>query len=44
MIEPGEELKPSQIYNSNFHVFAELSERVGAQIAMRGVLKDNPIR
>ena len=42
LIEPGEELKPGQIYNSNFHVFAELSECVGAQVVMQGVLKDNP--
>ena len=41
LIEPGNELKPGQIYNSNFHVFAELSDRVGAQVIMRTVLKDN---
>ncbi len=41
LIEPGEELKPGQIYNSNLHVFAELSERVGTLVAMQRVLKDS---
>jgi len=41
LIEPGEELKPGQIYNSNLHVFAELSERVGTLITMQRVLKDS---
>jgi len=30
-----------QIYNSNLYVFAELATRVGAEIIMRDVIKDN---
>ena len=41
LIEPGKVLGNGQIYNSNLHVFAELSKRVGAEISEREVLKDN---
>ncbi len=41
LIEPGLALGDGQIYNSNLHVFAELSDRVGAEITDREVLKDN---
>lgn len=41
LIEPGEDLKEGQIYNSNLYVFKELAERAGAQIIKRDVIKDN---
>ena len=41
LIEPGNELKPGEIYNSNLYVFAELAERVGAEVIMRNVIKDD---
>ena len=41
LVEPGEELKPGQIYNSNLYVFAELAERSGADIIMRDVIQDD---
>ncbi len=41
LIEPGISLGDGQIYNSNLYVFAELSNRVGAEVSAREVLKDN---
>ncbi len=41
LIEPGNELEEGQIYNSNLYVFSELASRVGAEIIMRNVIKDN---
>lgn len=41
LVEPGTELGDGQIYNSNLHVFAELSEQVRAEVSVRKVLKDN---
>lgn len=41
LVEPGNELKPGQIYNSNLYVFAELAKRTGARIVMRNVIKDD---
>lgn len=41
LIEPGAPLKKGQIYNSNLYVFADLVEKVGAEIVMRDVIKDN---
>ena len=41
LIEPGNELKPGEIYNSNLYVFAELVEKAGGEVVMRNVIKDN---
>lgn len=41
LVEPGNALCDGQIYNSNLYVFAELATRVGAEIIMRDVIKDN---
>jgi len=40
LVEPGNDLKSGQIYNSNLYIFAELAEKVGAEVIMRDVLKD----
>ncbi len=46
LVEPGIELKPGQIYNSNLYIFAELAEKSGAEVIMRDVIKDDrkPLR
>ena len=41
LVEPGIELKPGQIYNSNLYIFAELAEKSGAEVVMRDVIKDD---
>lgn len=41
LVEPGENLKEGQIYNSNLYVFTDLAEKAGAQIKMREVIRDN---
>ena len=41
LVEPGEKLKEGQIYNSNLYVFKELTEKAGAQIVKRDVIKDD---
>ena len=41
LVEPGIELKEGQIYNSNLYVFAELVEKVGGEVVMRNVIKDD---
>ena len=41
LVEPGNELEPGQIYNSNLYVFADLAEKAGAEVIMRDVLKDD---
>ena len=41
LVEPGNDLNPGQIYNSNLFVFVELAERAGAEIIMRNVIKDD---
>ena len=38
--EPGDELKPGQIFNSNLYVFTDLTERVGGKVVLRRVLED----
>ena len=46
LVEPGIELKPGQIYNSNLYIFSELAEKSGAEVIMRDVIKDDrkPLR
>jgi len=41
LVEPGEKLGQGQIFNSNLYVFAELTEKAGAKIIMREVIKDD---
>jgi len=41
LVEPGSPLGEGQIYNSNLYIFSELANRVGAEIGMRNVIKDN---
>jgi len=41
LIEPGNELKPGEIYNSNLYVFSELVEYTGAEVVRQGIIKDN---
>ncbi|MDP6144084.1 MAG: molybdopterin-binding protein, partial [Candidatus Marinimicrobia bacterium] len=41
LVEPGNELKPGEIYNSNLFVFAELVEKAGGEVTMRNVIKDD---
>lgn len=41
LVEPGVELGDGQIYNSNLHVFSDLSDQVGAKVKLRQVLKDD---
>jgi molybdopterin molybdotransferase len=41
LVEPGFELKDGQIYNSNLFVFADLAAKVGAEVIMRNVIKDD---
>lgn len=42
LVEPGVELEPGQIYNSNLYLLAELVERSGARVVSREVAADNP--
>jgi len=41
LVEPGNPLNKGQIYNSNLFVFADLVEKVGADVIMRDVIKDD---
>ena len=41
LVEPGNELRSGEIYNSNLFVFAELVEKAGGEVTMRNVIKDD---
>ena len=41
LIEPGEDLGEGQIYNSNLYVFKELVDKVGGEVLMQDVIKDD---
>ena len=41
LIEPGNDLLPGQIYNSNLYVFEDLVRRAGAEVALKNVIKDD---
>jgi len=41
LVEPGNELKKGQIYNSNLYVFAALAEESGAEVVTLDVIKDD---
>ena len=40
LVEPGNELKEGQIYNSNLPVFADLVKKAGGDVYMQGVIDD----
>ncbi len=42
LIEPGQDLQPGQIYNSNLFVLADLVKRAGAKIVFQRVIRDDP--
>jgi len=42
LVDPGQNLKDGQIYNSNFYVLSNLVQRAGAKILLKQVVKDNP--
>ncbi len=41
LIEPGETLDKGQVYNSNLYIFADLVKKIGADVTMKNVVKDN---
>ena len=41
MVEPGNDLLPGQIYNSNLYVFEDLVRRTGAEVVLKNVIKDD---
>jgi len=41
LIEPGNDLLPGQIYNSNLYVFEDLAKRAGAEVVLKNVIKDD---
>jgi len=41
LIEPGNKIKPGQIYNSNLYMLSELAQKSGVDIVMKEVIKDN---
>ena len=41
LVEPGNDLLPGQIYNSNLYVFEDLVMRAGAEVTLKSVIKDD---
>ena len=41
LVEPGNDLLPGQIYNSNLYVFEDLVRRAGAEVNLKSVIMDN---
>ncbi len=41
LIQPGKELKPGQIYNSNFYALAALLKDMGCEIVQSGIVADS---
>ncbi|MBI88735.1 MAG: molybdopterin molybdenumtransferase MoeA [Candidatus Marinimicrobia bacterium] len=41
LVDPGQKLKEGQIYNSNLYVFSDLTEKAGAEVINRDVIKDD---
>lgn len=41
LVEPGQDLKEGEIYNSNLFIFADLVQKAGAEILIRNVIKDD---
>lgn len=42
LVEPGQDLQPGQIYNSNLFVLADLVKRAGAEVVYKQVIRDDP--
>ena len=41
LVEPGNELKAGQIYNSNLYVMADLVKKTGSKVIIKEVIKDD---
>ena len=41
LVEPGNDLLPGEIYNSNLYIFEDLVRRAGAEVTLKSVIKDN---
>ena len=41
LVEPGNDLLPGQIYNSNIYVLEDLARRAGAEVNLKSVIKDD---
>ena len=41
LVEPGNDLLPGQIYNSNIYVLEDLARRAGAEVVLKSVIKDD---
>ncbi len=41
LVEPGSNLKPGQIFNSNLYVFSDLVRKSGSELVLKKVIKDN---
>ena len=41
LVEPGNDLLPGQIYNSNLYVFEDLVRRAGAEVTLKSVIRDD---
>ena len=41
LIEPGETIDKGQVYNSNLYIFADLVKKIGGDVTMKKVVKDN---
>tara|TARA_B100000886_G_C20395112_1_gene479993 strand:- start:603 stop:1538 length:936 start_codon:yes stop_codon:yes gene_type:complete len=41
LVEPGNKLKPGQIYNSNLYVMADLVKKTGSKLIIKEVIKDD---
>lgn len=41
LVEPGNDLKSGQIYNSNLYVFSDLVKKSGSELILKKVIKDN---
>jgi molybdopterin molybdotransferase len=40
--EPGEALRPGDVYNSNLHVLAAVARALGAEVTYSGMVRDDP--
>ena len=41
LIEPGESIDKGQVYNSNLYIFADLVKKIGGDVTIKKVVKDN---
>ncbi|NOZ03744.1 MAG: molybdopterin molybdotransferase MoeA [FCB group bacterium] len=42
LTEPGQPLKPGQIYNSNLYLLADFIRKAGAEVTLQAVIRDDP--